>query len=347
MATIPAPRCRKHAPNMNKHRIMIVEDEAIVSMELRYMVESMGYEVAGTASSGDDAVARANELVPDLILMDILLQGDRDGIDAAEEIRRDKSIPIIYVTAFADDATLQRAKITSPYGYVIKPIQYKELNTAIEIALYKHRADMQMQGHIEKLHKTIEGIINAMAKTVEIRDPYTAGHQRRVARLAKMISEHLGLTQAEVDGVYMASMIHDIGKLSIPSEILSKPGKLSETEFNILKIHPESGFEILKNIEFPWPIAEMVLQHHEKLNGSGYPSGMKGDEMLAGARVMVVSDVVEAMASHRPYRAALGIGRAIEEITQNRGILYDPEVVDACIKLVNTPGFDLNTELDK
>jgi putative two-component system response regulator len=332
---------------MNKHRILIVEDEAIVSMELRYMVESMGYEVAGTASNGEDAVARANKLIPDLILMDILLQGDRDGIDAAEEIRREHRIPIIYVTAFADDATIQRAKITSPYGYVIKPIQYKELNTAIEIALYKHSADMQLQQHIEKLQKTIEGIINAMAKTVEIRDPYTAGHQRRVARLAKLISESLGLSQVEIDGIYMASMIHDIGKLSIPSEILSKPGKLSETEFNILKIHPESGCEILKNIEFPWPIAEMVLQHHEKLNGSGYPRGMKGDEMLAGARVMVVSDVVEAMASHRPYRAALGIGRAIEEITQNRSILYDPDVVDACIRLVNTAGFDLNAELDK
>ncbi|TAL31341.1 MAG: response regulator [Spirochaetes bacterium] len=332
---------------MGKHRILVVEDEAIVSMEIKYMIESMGYEVAGSASNGDDAVKLAGKLGPDLILMDILLQGDRDGIDTAEEIRKDYSIPIIYVTAFADDSTLQRAKITSPYGYVIKPIQYKELNTAIEIALYKHRADMQLQQHIEKLHKTIEGIINAMAKTVEIRDPYTAGHQRRVARLAKLISERLGLSEAEIDGVYMASMIHDIGKLSIPSEILSKPGKLSETEFNILKIHPESGHEILKNIEFPWPIAEMVLQHHERLNGSGYPQGLTGDKMLAGARVMVVSDVVEAMASHRPYRAALGVGRALEEITQNRGILYDPIVVDACINLVNHPGFDLNTELDK
>jgi HD-GYP domain-containing protein (c-di-GMP phosphodiesterase class II) len=151
----------------------------------------------------------------------------------------------------------------------------------------------------------------------------------------------MNLTQDQQDGLRLAGIVHDIGKISIPSEILSKPGKLTEIEYRLIKIHPESGYDILKDIEFTYPVAEIVLQHHERINGSGYPKGLKGAEILLEARVLAVADVVEAMASHRPYRPALGIEKALEEISQNRGVIYDPEAVDACLKLFREKGYTM------
>jgi PAS domain S-box-containing protein len=186
---------------------------------------------------------------------------------------------------------------------------------------------------LQNLRKTVEGTIHTIAATVEARDPYTAGHQRRVADLAAAIAGEMKLSDEQVEGIKMAGIIHDLGKIQVPAEILSKPGKLNDLEFQIIQTHPQVGFNLLKGIEFPWPIAEMVLQHHEKMDGSGYPQGLKGDDILLEARILAVSDVVEAMSSHRPYRPALGIEKALKEISRNRGILYDPDVVDACIKV--------------
>lgn len=180
-----------------------------------------------------------------------------------------------------------------------------------------------------------------MASVVEIKDPYTAGHQKRVTRLASAIAEELGLPKEQIEGIRIAGLIHDIGKVSIPAEILSKPGRITDLEFSVIKTHSQAGYDILKTIEFPWPIAQIVLQHHERLNGSGYPQGLSGEEILLEARILGVADVVEAMASHRPYRPALGIDKALEEITQNRGILYDARVAEACLKLFADKGFTL------
>jgi putative nucleotidyltransferase with HDIG domain len=177
--------------------------------------------------------------------------------------------------------------------------------------------------------------------TIESRDPYTAGHQQRVTQLVSALAQEMGLSEKEVEGVKMASLIHDIGKISIPAEILSKPGKLTEIEFSLVKTHAQAGYEILKDIEFPWPIAQIVLQHHERLDGSGYPLGLKDKKILLEAKIIGVADVVEAMASHRPYRPGLGIEKALEEISQKKGILYSPEVVDICIKLFTEKGFKL------
>lgn len=190
-----------------------------------------------------------------------------------------------------------------------------------------------------KLHKAMEGTIQAMEMTIEMRDPYTAGHQQRVAHLACAIADKMGLTEERIEGIHMASLIHDLGKIYIPAEILSKPGKLSDFEYVIIKTHPEVGHNILKNVDFPWPIASMVFQHHERLDGSGYPSGISGDEILLESRILAVADTVESMASHRPYRPAVGIDRACEEITRNRGVLYDPEVVDICNGLIREQAF--------
>jgi putative nucleotidyltransferase with HDIG domain len=178
-----------------------------------------------------------------------------------------------------------------------------------------------------------------MSLTVETRDPYTSGHQKRVSNLARVIAQEMGLSKDITDSIRMAGIIHDIGKISVPAEILSKPTKLSNMEFGLIKVHPQTGYDILKEVELPYPIAKTVLQHHERLDGSGYPQGLKGENIILEARVLAVADVVEAMASYRPYRPAKGVDVALEEIEKNKGILYDPEVVEVCLKLFKEKGF--------
>ncbi len=192
----------------------------------------------------------------------------------------------------------------------------------------------ELQKSFDQLQQTIENTIFSMAKIVELRDPYTASHQRRVAQIAEKIACELNLEKPIVKGVKMAGIIHDLGKMYIPAEILSKPGPLTEPEFDIIRMHPIVGHNILKGIRFPWPLALIVLQHHEMLDGSGYPKGLKGDEILIEARILALSDVVETMSSHRPYRPAFDMDTVIRQITKNRDIRYDPDAVDACLALL-------------
>ena len=203
----------------------------------------------------------------------------------------------------------------------------------------RKRAQEELRHTAETLRKTLGATIQAMAFTVETRDPYTAGHQRQVANLARAMATEMGLSKEQIEGIRMAAVIHDMGKITVPTDILNKPGRLNEHEFGIIKAHPEVAYNILKTIEFPWPIAQIIFQHHERMDGSGYPQGLSGEEIIVEARVLAVADVVEAMASFRPYRPALGIDKALEEISQNKGVLYDPEVVDACLKLFTEKGF--------
>jgi PAS domain S-box-containing protein/putative nucleotidyltransferase with HDIG domain len=212
------------------------------------------------------------------------------------------------------------------------------LIVAIDIS-ERIKATRQVQKSMERWRKALEGIIQSMALTLEMRDPYTAGHQQRVASLVSAIAEEMGFSEERIEGVRTAAMIHDIGKISVPAEILSKPGVITEIEFSLIKTHSRMGYDILEGIEFPWPIAQMVFQHHERINGSGYPDGLPGKDIMMEAKILGVADVVEAMASHRPYRPSLGSDKALEEILKNRGILYDPEVVDACIKIFKKNNF--------
>jgi len=206
----------------------------------------------------------------------------------------------------------------------------------------RKRIEEERQAIIERLRKSLGATVQAIATVVDARDPYTAGHQRRTADLSRAIATEMGFVPDRIDFVRIVSTIHDLGKISVPAEILSKPTKLTELEFSLIKTHAQSGYDILKDVDFPWPVAQVILQHHERLNGSGYPQGLRGDEILIEARIIAVSDVVESMASHHPYRAALGIEAAIEEITANRGILYDPQVVDACLRLFREKGYRLD-----
>jgi PAS domain S-box-containing protein/putative nucleotidyltransferase with HDIG domain len=201
------------------------------------------------------------------------------------------------------------------------------------------RAEESMREGLAKLRRTLKAAIDSLASAIELRDPYTAGHQERVTCLATAIAAEMGLDQESIEAIQVAGIIHDIGKLYVPAEILSKPTKLSDLEYAMIRMHPQVGFTILSKIDFPWPIADIVHQHHEALNGSGYPQGLKGKDILIEARILSVADVVEAMSSHRPYRPALGLQSALDEISQKRGILYDREVVDACLRLFRDKQF--------
>ena len=211
--------------------------------------------------------------------------------------------------------------------------------TALHTRTERYRAESEVKTSLDRLRKALGAIIQVLEQTVEIRDPYTAGHQRRVADLARAIAEHMQLGEDRIDGIRIAGIIHDIGKIYVPAEILSKPRRLSQIEFNLIKTHSQVGYDVLKAIDFPWPVAKIVLQHHERVDGSGYPHNLLGKEIMLEAKILGVADVVEAMASHRPYRPALGVDAALKEIESNKGILYEPEVVSACIAVFREGGF--------
>lgn len=455
---------------MRKTKILVVEDESIVARDIRNMLVGLGYEVTAVVPGAKTAVQKAQETVPDLVLMDVMLQGEITGVEAAEKIYTNYSIPVVYLTAYADSTTVQQAKKTEPFGYIIKPFEERELQTTIEIALYKYKMQMELKdrerwlstilksigdgviatnkngaitfmnplaetltgwkleqaldrtlsdvfkvmnqkpGKMQKIsvkkilkgqetvlsdeailvsrggkkipiyprmepikddggntsgavlaftditaRKTaedelkrsfeqqkiaMEGTVRAIAYTIETRDPYTAGHQRRVTKLACTIGEEMGLSKDRIEGLRMSGELHDIGKIHVPAEILSKPGQISEAEYTIIKTHSQVGHDILKTIEFPWPVAKIVLQHHERINGSGYPLGLTGKDILLEAKILAVADVIEAMATHRPYRPALSIEDALKEISKNKGKLYDAKVVDACLKVFKEKKFE-------
>jgi PAS domain S-box-containing protein/putative nucleotidyltransferase with HDIG domain len=427
--------------------------------------------VTGVVAGANAAVRKAQETMPDIVLMDVMLQGEITGVEAAEQIYTKFNIPVVYLTAYADSTTVQQAKKTEPFGYIIKPFEERELQTTIEIALYKYKMQMDLKererwlstilksigdgviatnkigsitfmnplaenltgwklnqaldktlgdvfkvmnqkpgkmqsisvkkilkgegsalsdeailvskngkktpidprlepikdegGNITgvvlaftdvtarkmaeeelkrsfELHKiAMDGTVRAIAYTVEIRDPYTAGHQRRVTKLACAIGEEMELPKDKIEGLRMSGELHDIGKIHVPAEILSKPGQISEAEYTIIKTHSQVGHDILKTIEFPWPVAKIVLQHHERMDGSGYPQGLKAKDILLEAKILAVADVIEAMATHRPYRPALSIEEALAEISKNKGKLYDSKVVDSCLKVFEDKKFKL------
>jgi len=460
----------------------------VISMEIQDRLTKMGHSICGTAASGEEAVSVATAKRPDLILMDVQLRGEVDGVQTAKQIRDLIEIPIIYLTAFADDRTVERAKLTQPFGYLIKPFSEKELYAAIEMALYKNSmearvrdserryattirciadcvivtdTDMkitlmnpaaqsvtgwkqeeavgkkldevcklveekariavespmvkaiqervvmsltapvllitkngdkvpvedsaapminekgeltgavmvfrditwrkeaeeaiklafnslearvqeqtaELRTSFDMLGRAMEGTIQALATMVEARDRYTAGHQVRVADLACIIARQMGVAESRIPIIRIAALIHDVGKVCVPTEILNKPAPLSPIEFEIVKQHPKAAYDVLSKIEFPWAIADIVLQHHERVDGSGYPSGLRGDQIHLEAQIIGVADVVEAMSSHRPYRAAVGTEQGLEEISKGKGTRFNPAIVDACIHVFHQGEF--------
>ncbi len=457
---------------MSKTRILIVEDEMIIAEDIKRTLWLLGYEVVDMVSSGKKAIEIAKAKKPDLILMDIMLEGDLTGLEAAKIINIEYKIPIVFLTVYANYNILREAAESNPFGYLLKPFEDRALHATIKMALYKfnmenelrhskeflwnvidavpdyifvkdsnqkyilvnkamsrffgtspdkmigktdeelmkgrfgnidsskavfetndvleskvtsfnaeqylqlvdgsekwvqttrlplkesdnsqsmlgvsvditHRRsiEIELQKSYDKMKRILEQTVHGFVLAVEIRDPYTAGHQKRVAMLAERIGIEMGFSGDRLDGLRIASIIHDIGKIYVPAEILNRPGKISDVEFNLIKLHPQNGYDILKSIEFPWPIAEIVYQHHERMDGTGYPRNLSGDEIILEAQILSVADIVEAMMSHRPYRPSLGIDMALGEVISKRGIRYLKEVVDICEKLFRKDGFTFN-----
>jgi putative nucleotidyltransferase with HDIG domain len=235
-----------------------------------------------------------------------------------------------------EDASKMNQELIAEIYVLKKRIQELE-NSEAE----RKPAEEARQESLEQLRRAVETTIQVLVMAVEVKDPYTAGHQRRVTNLARTMATEMGLPPEKIEGLRVAGVIHDIGKITLPTEILSKPTKMSAIEISLISEHVRLGYNILKNVESPWPIAEIVYQHHERMNGSGYPRNLKGEEILIEARILAVADVVEAMASNRPYRPALGLDAALEEIEKNRGIFYDNAAADACLRLFREKGFKL------
>lgn len=224
--------------------------------------------------------------------------------------------------AFDEDEIMLLSELTQDMAYGIKTLR---------IRIQHKKAEENLKASWAMLRKILDGTVTAMSKMTELRDLYTAGHQQKVSNLAAALAKEMKFTPDCIEAIRIAGALHDLGKINIPCEILNKPGLLTPLEFELIKAHPQTGYDILKTVEFPWPIAQIVKQHHERMNGSGYPDGLKGSEILPGARIIAVADVVEAMSCHRPYRPAMGIMEALHEIKEKSGILYDAEVANACI----------------
>jgi len=322
---------------MDQTNIMVVEDEGIIADDIARQLTDMGYNVIATAYSGEEAV-ETRELHPDLVLMDIVLTGKIDGIQAAKKIKAIADIPVVYLTAYSDKKTLGRAKLTGPSGYVLKPVEKKQLHVAIELGLHRHNADSTLKKNHARIYTSMKGMIEAIAETIELRGPYTSGHHKRVSQLASAIAREIGLSDFQVEGIELASRIYDIGMVNIPTDILREGERLEGIKLTIYQAYPEAAYDTLKKIECVWPIAYIVLQHRECFDGSGFPQGIKREEILIEARVLAVAVDMEDLTTHRSFRNAFPISEALENISSHSGSKYDPEVVAACLKLFYEKG---------
>ncbi len=325
--------------------LLVLEDNpADAELAVREL-EKEGFVIEWSLVETEEAFREALNQRPEVILADYSLPSF-DGLSALK-IKQEivPEIPLVILSGTIGEEIAVECIKSGATDYVLKDKLFRlgpVVRRALEEAqVYRERkqAEEKLRRSYKKLRKMLKDIVQTIALTVEIRDPYTAGHQQRVSQLSSAIARQMNLSPDQVEGIYMTAILHDIGKISVPAEILTKPGRLNEIEMNMLRTHPQVGYDILKKIDFPWPLAKVVLQHHERMDGSGYPKGLKGDEILLEARIIGVADVVEAMSSHRPYRPALGIDKALEEISKNKGILYDPEVVNACFRLFKEKKF--------
>ena len=334
--------------------ILVVDDEESVRHLLGRMLLMGGYKCTLAADA-----AEARKFIKDrnfeLILCDITMPGE-SGIDFIRYVAAEyPDTATMMVTAVDDPEIAEPALKIGIYGYMIKPFNANEMIINVRNSLrrreleivartYRKNLEQKVEERTAELQKTLEGTISALTMTVEYRDPYTAGHQQRVSDLASAIAKEIGFSKEKIMGIRMAGMLHDLGKIAIPIEILSKPGRLSKANFELIKKHSQVGYDILNTIKFPWPLSQIVLQHHERIDGSGYPNGLSGKEILIEAKILGVADVVEAMASSRPYRQALGIDKALEEISINKGKLYDVEAANVCLKIFKDKKFEFKQD---
>jgi response regulator RpfG family c-di-GMP phosphodiesterase len=327
---------------MEKKKIMVVEDERIVAHNLARQLTDLGYDVVATAYSGEEAVDKFREVHPDLVLMDIVLAGKMDGIQAAEKIASLSGTPVVYLTAYADDKTFRRATLSGPFGYIMKPVKKEQLYVTIELALNRQGIELNLQKNHARIYTSMKGLIGAIAETVESRVSYTPGHHERVSRLAVAISREMGLTDFQVEGIELASAIYDIGMVNIPFDILQDTEHLEGFKLAMYQTYPGAAYDTLKKIECIWPLAYIILQHRECYDGSGFPKGIKGEAILIEARILAVVHTLEDLTTNRRYRGAFPLNEALEEVSSNSGSKYDPDVIGACLRLFKEKGYSLN-----
>ncbi|MDO9263414.1 MAG: response regulator [Desulfosalsimonadaceae bacterium] len=319
--------------------ILIVDDNPI-NIDLLLDILKGGYRF-GVAKNGAKAFAYLEAHQPDLILLDVMMP-EIDGFEVCAKLKsetRYRDIEVIFITALSDARYIAKGFDVGAVDYITKPFKAAEVKARIQThmslkkmkeALNKQNLMLedQVRNKTAQLHEMFTATVGGMALMAESRDPYTAGHQHRVAEYACMIGNNMGLPPDQIEAIKISGLLHDIGKIRTPVSLLNRPGELLKAEWELIKTHPEIGFKILEQIPFPWPIAQIVYQHHERMDGSGYPRKLKGSEILLEAKILAVADVMEAMSSHRPYRAALPVERALNTITSNRGVLFDETVVD-------------------
>jgi putative two-component system response regulator len=322
--------------------ILVVDDDEAIGRLINNYLNMRGISHVG-ASNALEALEILNQKHIDLVISDIKMERI-SGIELMQRVHREyPHMPFIIMTGYAPDYSYEDIINIGASDFIAKPFSMGELNAKILRIAREKKILWQLQQSLIRSKELLENTVGALASTLEKRDPYTAGHQQRVGYLACALAQEIGLPLERIEGLRLAAFVHDIGKIGVPSEILAKPGKLSEVEMNLIRVHSQVGFDILKRIDFPWPIAEMVLQHHERLNGSGYPHGLIGQKILLEAKIIGVADVFEAMNAHRPYRPALGLSLALDEIYQKKGVLYDEEIVDACIRLFTEKDFKFDS----
>jgi putative two-component system response regulator len=355
-------------------KVLCIDDEILVRHTIVAYLKRRGFQLI-EAEDGESGLEKFIRYNPDIVLVDLKMPGI-SGLDVLAKIARmSPETPVVIISGAGIMQDAVEAIGLGAWDFITKPIQdlpllehtvRKELERASlmrenrkyreyleeEIKLRtvelqkelreRKNAQKALKQTVETLEQVTEGTISAFSHIGEMRDPYTAGHQRRVSQLARGLAQELGMSEDESQGIGVAGMLHDIGKIRVPAEILNKPGRLTQIEMNLIKTHTEVGYDILMPILFPWPVAKMVLQHHERQDGSGYPRGMEGSDILAQARIIAVADTVEAMSFHRPYRPALGMEVALDEIETGRLVRYDADVVDACLSLFRESRFRFN-----
>lgn len=318
--------------------ILVVDDDESVRNLVLAFLQSMGYAFKGASNAVEALEIIAREHI-DLVISDIYMRRI-DGLEFMQETHKGyPDLPFIIITGYTPDYDYEAIINLGASDFIAKPFSRGELKAKILRIFRERKIVLQLHESLIKVKKVFSNAIGALASALEIRDPYTAGHQRRVGELSCALARELGLAAGQIEVLHLAATVHDVGKIGVPAEILSKPGKLNQYEMNLIRAHSPIGSDILQPLDFPWPIADMVRQHHERLNGSGYPEGLCGEDICLEARIIGVADVVEAMSAHRPYRPGLDLAAALAEITQNRGILYDEEIVDACLGLFTAKGF--------
>jgi putative two-component system response regulator len=330
--------------------ILVVDDDDDIRDILSYGIKGAGCRCL-TAESGESALELLKTQPVEVVVSDVQMHG-MSGLELCRLVKADFDADVIIITGLVKNFHYEEIIAEGASDFIEKPIRLAEIVARLKRVLNERQirgklkdTARELRHNVDRFQQAMEGFVQAISLAVEMRDPYTAGHQDRVADLSGAIAGKMGLSEDRIYGLRMAGVIHDLGKITIPGEILCKPGRLSGPEYEMIKTHVQSGYDILKKIDFPWPLADIVLQHHERLDGSGYPNGLAGDQILIEARILSVSDVFETIGSHRPYRPSLGVKKAMDELKENSGRLYDPDVVEACLSLVNQADFKLKSPI--